>query len=57
MEKASLTEADVVFEKIDLDKDNGVWHYEVEFKKGKTEYDADINAEDGTVISWEIDID
>lgn len=57
LEKASLTEADVVLKKIELDKDNGVWHYEVEFKKDRTEYDADINAEDGTVISWKIDID
>ncbi len=57
LEKAGLTANEVVFEKVELDRDNGVWHYEVEFKKGLIEYDAVVKAEDGTVIKFEIDRD
>ncbi len=57
LEKAGLTADDVVFDRVELDKDGGVWHYEVEFKRGLVEYDADITAADGTIISWEVDND
>ncbi len=57
LKKAGLTADDVFFDRIELDFDNGVWEYEVEFKQGRTEYSADIKADDGTIISWEKDID
>lgn len=57
LKKAELKEDEVIFERTELDKDGGIWHYEVEFKKGKTEYDADIKADDGTILKWEVDID
>ena len=57
LQKADLSASDVKFGRVELDKDNGVWHYEVEFKKGYVEYDADIKADDGTLLSWETDID
>lgn len=57
LKKAGLTNDEVVFIKAELDNDKGVWHYEIEFKEGITEYDAEINALDGTIISWETDID
>lgn len=56
LEKAGITSDDVIFEKIKLEKDDGVWQYEVEFRKDRTEYDADIKAEDGTIISWDVDM-
>ncbi len=55
LEKAGITDDGVVFEKVELDRDNGVWKYEVDFRKDRTEYDADIKADDGMVISFETD--
>ena len=57
LEKAGLKADEVIFDRVELDKDNGVWKYEVEFKKGLIEYDAEIKAIDGTVLSFEKDID
>ncbi len=57
LQKAGLSHGEVIFDRVELEKDNGVWHYEIEFKKGRSEYDADINASDGTIMSWETDID
>lgn len=55
LEKAGLTEGDVRFDRTELDNENGVWVYEVEFETTLTEYDAEIKADDGTVIRWETD--
>lgn len=57
IEKSGLAPSAVKFEKVELDKDNGIWQYEIEFKKGNVEYEADINAEDGTILKWEVDSD
>lgn len=57
LDKAGLGESEVVFEKVKLDTEDGRVVYEVEFKKGKTEYSADVLASDGTVVSWEVDED
>lgn len=57
LDKAGLSADAVVFERVELDFDDGVWEYEVEFRQGIIEYSADIKADDGTVISWEKDID
>lgn len=48
---AGLEESQVSNIDIDLDRDNGVLIYEVDFNSGNTEYDYDINAETGEVIS------
>lgn len=55
LEYAALSENDVVFQKVKLDEDDGFYHYEIEFKKGFVEYEADISATDGKIISWEVD--
>ena len=39
----------------DLDYDDGRWVYEGEIYKGEWEYEFEINAESGDVISWEKD--
>ncbi len=57
LEKAGVKAEGVVFEKVELDRDDGIWQYEVEFKKDRTEYDADIKADDGTILSWDVDND
>lgn len=46
LDKSQVRDIDV-----DLDRDNGRLIYEVDFNSGNTEYDYDINAETGEVIS------
>ncbi len=57
LNKAGLQEKDVTFTKTKLDFDDGIWQYEVEFRRGNTEYDVDIKADDGTILSYDIDVD
>ena len=57
LSKAGITAEGVTFEKIELDNDDGVRKYEIEFKQGNTEYDVDIKADDGTVLKFEKDIE
>ena len=53
--KAELSESDVQFTQVKLDRDNGVLYYEIEFKKDKVKYSADISAADGSILSWDVD--
>lgn len=55
LEKAELSEKDVRFDRTELDNENGMWVYEVEFETPTAEYDAEIKADDGSIIKWEID--
>lgn len=57
LNKAGLKATDIFGYKIELDKDDGVESYEIEFKSGRTEYSFDIKATDGTIIEFEKDID
>jgi uncharacterized membrane protein YkoI len=41
--------------KAGLDKDDGMYIYEVEFNAGGQEYEYEINAVTGEIISWETD--
>lgn len=50
---AKLDESQVSDVDVDLDRDNGKLIYEVDFNSGNTEYDYDINAENGDVISFD----
>ena len=51
LEHAGLTEADVTFVHVKLDRDDGRLEYEVEFYKDNTEYDYDIDANTGEILS------
>ncbi len=56
LKKANVTTESVIFDKVELDLDDDeVWRYEVDFKKDTTEYDAEINAIDGSILKWEVD--
>ena len=55
--RAELTEKDITDLKIELDHDDNVWKYEIEFRFGKYEYEAEVNADTGDIISYEKDID
>lgn len=57
LKKAGISSDGVVFDRVELDYDDGIWEYEVDFRQGRTEYDAEINAKNGAIISWEVDID
>ncbi len=57
LNKAEITADGVFFDRVDLEKDDGIWKYEIAFRKDRTEYDIDINAENGEIVSWEIDTD
>ena len=55
IDKAGIKATDVIFDRVKLENDNGNWVYEIEFKSKSAEYDAEIKAEDGTVLEWEVD--
>ena len=55
IDKAGIKSTDVIFDRVKLENDNGNWVYEIEFKSKSAEYDAEIKAEDGTVLEWEVD--
>lgn len=54
---AGVSAADAVKVKCELDEDDGVWLYEVEFEVGRTEYEYEIDAVSGAVLKAEKDID
>ncbi len=53
---SGVKEADTTNLKIKLDLEDGVAVYEVEFNVGKKEYDYDIHATKGTIISYDVDL-
>ena len=54
---AGVTAADVRDLKAELDTDDAVVHYDVDFKVGNTEHDYDIDAHTGAIISHKSEID
>ena len=54
---AGLKADEVVIEKIKLEKDDGIYEYEVEFRKGNWEYEYSINAKTGEIIEFDKDYD
>ena len=54
---AGLSAAQVTFYRTVLEYDNGRAEYEVEFWKGNTEYDYEIDAVSGTILSYDYDIE
>ena len=53
LNKAGVKAADAKFVKAEFDIDDGVAGYEVEFYANGTEYEADVNALDGSIIKFE----
>lgn len=52
---AGLNEADVRFEKSELDNDDGRLVYDIEFNKDRDEYEYEINANTGDIFSRSIE--
>ena len=57
LKEAGLTAEEVIFTEISLDREDGRREYEIEFRKDRTEYSVEISAVDGTILSWEVDVD
>lgn len=54
---AGVKETEISRYEVELEKDDGVWKYEISFNVGRTEYDYTINAETGKILESEKDID
>lgn len=54
---AGVTAANAKFVKVERDRDDGRLEYEVEFYAGNKEYDYEILASDGTILSYDADIE
>ncbi|MCR4963898.1 MAG: PepSY domain-containing protein [Firmicutes bacterium] len=53
MEKAGISAGDLSAFEIELDTDNGILVYDLEFTSGGYEYDCEIDARTGTVVKFE----
>ncbi|MBQ8514377.1 MAG: PepSY domain-containing protein [Ruminococcus sp.] len=51
---AGLTQDEVTFTESRLDKEDGLWVYDMEFYSVDTEYDCEIDAVNGTVREWKV---
>lgn len=54
---AGVTSSTAKFVKVERDRDDGRLLYEVEFYAGNKEYDYEILASDGTILSYDADIE
>lgn len=50
---AGLSASDVTFSKAKLENDDGITEYEVEFYRGRMEYDYSINAKNGEILEYD----
>ena len=53
LQDAGLAEADVRDLEVELDRDDGTVHYDVDFEKGNADYDYDIDAVTGEILRAE----
>lgn len=54
---AGVEEKDVIFTKIKLDRDDGRTEYEIEFYKDTMEYDYEIDANTGEILSFDSEME
>lgn len=57
LEHAGFTAEEVTGLRTEYEIDDGVARYEVQFRQGRWEYDYEINADTGAIISWDRDDD
>lgn len=53
LKDAGVNAKDATFTKTELDRDDGVWSYELDFYTDSAEYDYEVHAETGTIRSKE----
>lgn len=51
-EKAGVKAKDAKFVKAELDRDDSILYYDIEFKAGGFEYDIEVAADDGRILSY-----
>ena len=56
-ERAGVKEADITGLEIELDRDDGVSKYEIEFKAGGMEYECDVDASTGAILKFKAEED
>lgn len=54
---AGYTESQATFIKVELDKDDGIYHYDVEFVVGNKEFEYEIQASTGAVLDEDVEIE
>lgn len=54
---SGLNANEVSFKKVQLEKDDGVYEYEVEFHKGNMEYEYSIDAKTGRILDYDKELD
>lgn len=54
---AGVKEKDIADIRVKLEKDDGIWEYEVEFYAGNQEYDYEIHAETGKILNRDMEIE
>ena len=57
LDHVGVKEADAYFEKVELDEDDGLVLFEIEFTANGKEYEYDINAKTGKVVGSEQEVD
>lgn len=57
LEHAGVDAADAIFKRTELELDDSIYKYEIEFYVGNIEYDYEIDANTGAIISFDKDID
>ena len=55
LSRAGLASNQVTFQRIELDFDNGIQKYEIEFYYNYREYSYEIDANTGNILSYEQD--
>ena len=53
---AGFAEKDITFVKNQIEFDDGILQYDIEFVNGQTEYEYDIDATTGAILSVDIDL-
>ena len=57
LEHSKYTQQDLLFSYVKLDYDDGIWSYDVEFYAENKEYDYEIDAITGTILSFDFDME
>ena len=52
LKKAGVAAKDAKLVKVELDRDDGVLYYDIEFEAGSYEYDIEVSAENGSILSF-----
>ena len=55
VKKSGVNANDVHFTKVEFEMEDSNYVYEIDFTAGKKEYEAEVSASDGSILSWDVD--